>query len=243
MSDNAGINYKEYYEEAGRENNIWNWHGQKFEYYREMLRYNKLAKMIGSKRCEILDLGCGDGFLSCMLAQNGHKVDAIDISSERLSKFAERAKELDIKQICGSVTEYSFEKSYDVVVSSEVMEHLEDYESILKDVCTVLKTNGRLIIAVPYRERINKCKCPYCMKEFNMYGHLHSFNEEVFQKLAVKLGCNIAKIKTLNNKLTTYMSKFGPLKTYTLYKVFDRLFSILNKKMDTHMIVEMLKNE
>ena len=241
MSDDNGINYKEYYEEAGRENNIWNWHGQKFEYYREILRYNKLSKVIGGKSCEILDLGCGDGFLSCMLAENGHQVDAIDISSERLSKFEEKAKKLGVKQICGSVFEYHFEKSYDVVVSSEVIEHLEDYESILKGVCGVLKPGGRLIIAVPYKERINTCKCPYCMKEFNMYGHLHSFNEEVFQTLSMKLDCTVTLIKTLNNKLTTYMSKFGPLKTYTLYRIFDRLFSLVNKKMDTHMIVELLK--
>ncbi len=241
MANDNGINYKEYYEEAGRENNIWNWRGQKFEYYREMLRYNKLAGVIGGKKYDILDLGCGDGFLSCMLAERGHRVDAMDISGERLSKFAERAKKLNVRQICGSVFEYDFSGEYDVIVSSEVLEHLEDYKSVLRTVCRILKPGGRLVVSVPYRERINTCKCPYCMKEFNMYGHLHSFDEKVFQDLSVELGLNITGIKTLNNKLTTYMSKFGPLKTYTLYRLFDGLASILNKKMDTHMIVEMWK--
>lgn len=241
MANESGLNYKEYYEDAGRENNIWHWTGQKFEYYREISRYSRLVRIFTGKALEILDLGCGDGFLSCMLAEKGHRVDAMDISAERLKKFADKAGKLGITQICSSVFDYPFPKAYDAVVSSEVIEHLEDYENILMKVCGVIKPGGRLVIAVPYREKVNQCKCPYCLKEFNMFGHLHSFSEAVFEDLAGKLGLKILGIQTLNNKLSTYLSKYGPIKTYSFYRLSDRIFSRLKKKHDTHMIVEMEK--
>lgn len=241
MGNDSGINYKEYYEDAGKGTNMWDWHGMKFEYYREILRYRRISRLLGKDSKEVLDLGCGDGFLSCMLAQTGHKVDAMDISLERLKKFKGKAKELGIVQISGSVFEYDFPKYYDIVIMSEVIEHLEDYNSILKKVCSILKPGGRLIIAVPYKERINLCKCPYCLKEFNVYGHIHSFDEARFGILAKDLGCRILRIETLNNKLSAYSSKFGPIKIYTLYMLSDKIFSTINKKMDTHMIVELEK--
>jgi SAM-dependent methyltransferase len=235
------INYKEYYEDAGKSTDIWDWHGQKFEYYREILRYRNIAHIIGKQSLQILDLGCGDGFLSCMLAEMGHFVDAMDISDARLDKFKEKAIKLGIAQISGSVFEYPFPKSYDVIVMSEVIEHLEDFMSILKKACSILKPGGRLIIAVPYKERINTCKCPYCLKEFNAYGHIHSFDEWSFNIMANELDCHIIHIKTLNNKLSAYVSKYSPVKSYLLYKLSDRIFSAIKKRMDTHIIVEMDK--
>jgi SAM-dependent methyltransferase len=241
MGKESGISYKEYYEDAGKSTDIWDWHGQKFEYYREILRYRNIAHAIGKQSLQILDLGCGDGFLSCMLAEMGHTVDAMDISDERLKKFKDKAVKLGIVQISGSVFEYPFPKNYNIVIMSEVLEHLEDYVSILKKANSILRPGGRLIIAVPYKEKIKTCKCPYCLKEFNFYGHIHSFDESRFNIIADELDSRIINIKTLNNKLSAYFSKYSPVKSYLLYKMSDRIFSTIKKRMDTHMIVEMGK--
>lgn len=241
MDNEPRINYKQYYEDAGKASNMWAWRGQKFEYYREILRYRRISAIIGSKSLHILDLGCGDGFLSCMLAEAGHTVDAMDISDERLMKFKKKADELGITQISGSVFEYPFPGSYDAVILSEVIEHLDDYESILRKVCSIIKPGGRLIIAVPYKEKLSFCKCPYCMKEFNVFGHIHSFDEKRFHELASVLNLQILRIETFNNKLAAYLSKYSPIKTYPLYKLSDGFFSLVKKKLDTHMLVEMKK--
>jgi SAM-dependent methyltransferase len=235
------INYKEYYENDGKRTNIWKADRKNFLYFREILRYKRLARLFSGRKAEVLDLGCGDGYVSCMLAEAGHKVDAMDISEERLSKFRDRAEKLGITQICGSVYEYDFPKNYDVVVMSEVIEHLEEYDSILDRVYNIIKPGGRFIIAVPYREKLQFCKCPYCLKDFSMYGHIHTFSEETFNNISHRLGCTITHMETFNNKLSAFTSRFSPIKSYGFYKFKDKIFSLMFKKYDTHIIVELSK--
>lgn len=241
MDSDDGIKYREFYDEAGRANNIWDWKGRKFEYYREISRYRRLAGIAGSKPSSILDLGCGDGYLSCMLAGNGHRVDALDISSERLAKFSDHAKRLGIRQICGSILELDFPGTCDIVIMSEVIEHLEDYKPVLHKAAGILRKGGRLLVSVPYREKVNVCRCPYCLREFNIYGHVHSFDEAKLKAAAEEAGLSVGRMFTMNNKLTAYLSRFGPVRTYMLYILCDRVFSLLSKKTDTHIIVDMIK--
>jgi ubiquinone/menaquinone biosynthesis C-methylase UbiE len=177
-----------------------------------------------------------------MLAGKGHKIDAMDISEARLKKFEAQAKELGIRQISGSVYEYSFDKKYDVVIISEVIEHLENYMDILKKACSILKPGGKLIIGVPYKEKIRFCRCPYCLKEFNEYGHINSFDEAVFSSISPELDCNTSSIETFCNKYMDFLFRLSPFKSYKLYICGDRLFSWAAGGKNSQMIVSMIKH-
>lgn len=124
-----------------------------------------------SKSSTVLDAGCGYGLYSMILAENGfNHIDAIDLDSKRIKNINNVLGELprlrpNIKTYTGSLTELPFQKvSYDTVICSEVIEHIKDDTSAIKEIARVLKPNGVLILSVPYNSKYNQ-------KIFKMFGH------------------------------------------------------------------------
>jgi len=101
----------------------------------------------------VLDAGCGEGVLSCLLAQNGANVTAIDYSRPNIEAAIRRAKELG-----GACASISFERgdaehlpyaenAFDCVVSNHVLEHLPDFERGIAELHRV--TRDLAIVALP----------------------------------------------------------------------------------------------
>lgn len=63
----------------------------------------------------------------------------------------------------------------------ETLEHIPDWKSVLQKLIDCTRT--RLVVSVPYRERITKTICIHCAKETPLYGHLHVFNESTFPNI------------------------------------------------------------
>lgn len=96
---------------------------------------------------KILDLGCGDGRLTSILGEYG-EAHGIELST----KAVEKANKLypHVKFFQGNALEYNIEQNtYDVVVSQEVLEHLEDQNAYLKVCYNALKPGGYLILTTP----------------------------------------------------------------------------------------------
>lgn len=101
----------------------------------------------GSK---ILDMGCGKGNMAIQLAKMGY--DVVGIDSDKLSvEHAESLIQLpNLKFSISTVEEFECnEKSVDVIICSEIIEHLVDPFSFLKKTITFLKDDGILIITIP----------------------------------------------------------------------------------------------
>ena len=97
----------------------------------------------------VLDAGCGNGYLTRVLASKGAKVIGIDFSGPFIEycKKIESEKKLGCKFLEGSLTEMSmFEnQSFDVVVSNVVIVDVLDYKTAFKEIARVLKDDGRFI--------------------------------------------------------------------------------------------------
>ena len=100
-----------------------------------------------NKQYSLIDLGCGDGRLlhalySKGLLKNASKIIGVDISIERIEKmkklcpFAKGiiADVCDLKQIP--------DNSFDVAISSQVIEHVPDDSKMLKEVYRILNQAG-----------------------------------------------------------------------------------------------------
>ena len=105
-----------------------------------------------SSTLRILDLGCGNGHLSYLIAQQGYEVVGID-DSESGIKFA-RLSYPNCQFIQSSIYDLSgnndLETSFDVVISAEVIEHLLYPKELVRAAKKCLKPNGRLILTTPY---------------------------------------------------------------------------------------------
>ena len=144
----------------------------------EELRYKMLNSKVPKWSKRVLDVGCGNGELICMLAEKEHKCVALDLSENRLAKFKDRARKLGVAQIQGDSTNIPLQdSSIDLIMCSEVLEHIKDYEKVLKQMNRILKPHGRIVVSVPYKEELTEIVCPHCGKRFVPYGHLHSFDK------------------------------------------------------------------
>lgn len=128
------------------------------------LRQQKYLKLAGVGR-NIVELGCG---LSPMLEYACYFKEAwgVDYSEETIKK----AKELypNVKYICADARHTGIESNFfDVVVSGEVIEHLEDPELLLKEMERICALGGIMILSTP-------------ILEFEDKEHLWEFDEEYF---------------------------------------------------------------
>lgn len=97
---------------------------------------------------EVLEIGCGTGRLSAMLALEGARVEAIDYSEYAISKAR---KTYSIEGLTYLTADYrDISKECDVVVMQGVLEHLtEPYEELKYILDTNVKEHGFLITSSP----------------------------------------------------------------------------------------------
>ena len=98
---------------------------------------------------EFLDIGCGDGKITLKAARiiGTNKIYGIDIIDETIAK----AKENGIDVRSGDLNRrFPFEdNSFDVVLASEIIEHLYDTDSFLIEIHRVLRIGGYTVISTP----------------------------------------------------------------------------------------------
>jgi 2-polyprenyl-3-methyl-5-hydroxy-6-metoxy-1,4-benzoquinol methylase len=102
------------------------------------------------KSLSILDVGCGNGNISRYLGAKNHEVLGIDISKESIEK-ASKLNTFENVSFKHLAAEHLIQqgKKYDVVVCSEVIEHLDEPSIVLNELRYLLAPNGILIVTVP----------------------------------------------------------------------------------------------
>lgn len=102
---------------------------------------------------EVIEIGCGTGcMITIPLNMMGKNVVGIDIAEISIKEAKRIAYENGIEREifwCKDVKDVS--KQYDVVILSEVLEHISDevLEGFVDSVCSLVKNNGKLLLTVP----------------------------------------------------------------------------------------------
>jgi len=102
----------------------------------------------------ILDIGCGGGLVTEPLARLGAKVTGIDPVDENLTTAKKHLEDCSpeltnqLTYICSTIEDYTKDHSgsFDGVIASEVLEHIDDVTLFLKSVNKALKKGGRFFI-------------------------------------------------------------------------------------------------
>lgn len=133
---------REYFEE-----NPWGY-AKRFRFVRELIRTHFVS--LPPERLRVLDVGCGNGsFVAMPLAREGYQVVGIDLhlpSIEHARVLAERMP--NARFLLKNVREIQ-EGLFDVVILSEVLEHVSDPKSLLLSSMIHLKRNGIVVVTVP----------------------------------------------------------------------------------------------
>ena len=108
-----------------------------------------LAKNLPARPCTILDLGCGTGSLSLLLAENGHAVTGIDFAPAMIAaaKGKATAADADVSFVVGDATAPKFAPlSFDAIVCRQALWALPDHRGALRNWAELLRQDGRVIL-------------------------------------------------------------------------------------------------
>lgn len=114
---------------------------------------NFLNKYINNKKSfRILDVGCGAGTLAFYLASKGHKVKGIDISDTAIESCRQSAWYLGLKNVTFDSVAFprkSLNGTYDFVLLTEVLEHLQNDRLAIRRINRLLTKKGLLFLTTP----------------------------------------------------------------------------------------------
>lgn len=109
-------------------------------YDRQLVR---LAESVRPGR--VLDVGCGDGFLSASLAGRGHEVTALDADAPVLARARRRWPTEDIAWLHGGLLSAPLSPAgFDAVLSNATLHHLPDTSAALRRMSELLRPGGVL---------------------------------------------------------------------------------------------------
>jgi SAM-dependent methyltransferase len=132
----------------------------------------------------ILDVGCGTGVnVAIPLAEAGYSVVGLDPNADSIKRGRELSVDRrNIRFYCGALNEQRFSQKFNVVVCSEVLEHLREPDALLQDVYSVLKEDGLLLVTVPngfgffeLDSLLWRLICRFRRLEENLYGYENKF--------------------------------------------------------------------
>jgi 2-polyprenyl-3-methyl-5-hydroxy-6-metoxy-1,4-benzoquinol methylase len=138
-------------------------------------RYHFAAPLVSGLK--VLDIACGSGYGTEILAADAASVTGVDFSESAISYAKSKYSNERIGFEVGDAQRLSslFDGVFDAVVSFETLEHLTDHLSYLQGIRRVLKPGGLFIVSTPDIEF--PAKAGFDVYPDNPY-HVHEFRRD-----------------------------------------------------------------
>jgi len=101
----------------------------------------------------VLDIGCGDGVFTAILAAAGTRPVGADVAENALTRARRRHPPLQFVRVEPHGPFPFADGDFDVAWASEVIEHVADTARWLSEVRRVLRPSGRLLVTTPFHGR------------------------------------------------------------------------------------------
>ena len=194
--------------------------------------FNKVSNFIVGNK--ILDFGSGFGLFCKFLKDKGYKIDAYEINKEAKQQTIEKG--IDTFSSLDEIV-----KKYNTITSMNVLEHVENDESLLIDINSILEPGGHLILFLPCSKFV------WSQMDVDANHYRRYSKEEIIKKLnstnfeiisyhysdfigwSVLVLLKIFRIKpTFNKNLLIFYDKF----IFKFFKYLDKIFkNIIGKNI------------
>lgn len=162
-------------------------------------------------RLDLVDIGCGPGAQALLWAAGGHRAIGIDISAPLIEVARQRAAEAganDARFQVGSATSLELpDASADVVLVSELLEHLPDWQSCVDEATRVLRPGGVIYLSTTNR------LCPV----------QHEFKLPAYSWYPSRLKRYCEKLSTTTHPHWVQHASFPAVHWFTFYQLRDYL--------------------
>jgi 2-polyprenyl-3-methyl-5-hydroxy-6-metoxy-1,4-benzoquinol methylase len=165
---------------------------------KHIARYNLILDAVSNKT--VLDLACGTGYGSWLMAQVADYVVGVDINEDAIEFAINHYLDNNLEYDCRDILKYESTKPVDVVISLETVEHIKNLEALEKKFLTLLKPGGKLIYSVPLYENYSN---PYHVHKFDLDSGLKLFPSFKTLNYVIQENLNFSQVD--NKKPFTYL--------------------------------------
>lgn len=203
----------------------------------------KALSKLSKNNIEAIDVGCGVGTIAFYLAEKKVKVDGFDVSSRAINlcnRYKKISGEKNARFYNLDIEKLNIKSKYQLIVCTEVIEHLKNDERFVKKLSSICQTNGYLILSTP-SQNAPLYKLGMLDDFDKQVGHIRRYNETNLIKIIEDNGFKVIEIKKvegiLRNSLFTFkhlgfLLKFlkGPITPF--FHAFDKLSAYLFGESD-----------
>jgi methionine biosynthesis protein MetW len=194
----AGAGQRERYD---NEWNGWKAGATAFDGVRRYDQISSVVQQLGPRK--ILDIGCGDGRLARAIRANCPDVviHGCDLSTVALARSEGLDRQYSIDLNCEVLPEP--DECFDLVIASEVIEHLIQPDRVLAELTRVCRQGGHVLLTVPnfafWRFRVQALRghVPSVTADDR---HLHSFSASLLDQLVGKAGLEVVRLTGLRQR-------------------------------------------
>lgn len=187
-----------------RYNDEWNGWKAEATAFDGVRRYDQISSVVQRLAPQkILDVGCGDGRLARAIRANCRDVviHGCDVSTAALTRSEGLDRQYSVDLNCEALPEP--DGSYDLVIASEVIEHLIMPDRTLEEFTRVLRQGGHVLLTVPnvafwrFRVQALSGQVPSVTADDR---HLHSFSASLLEHLVRKAGLDVVQLTGLRQR-------------------------------------------
>jgi ubiquinone/menaquinone biosynthesis C-methylase UbiE len=162
--------------------------------YEHLHRYALCLDFVAGK--SVLDIASGEGYGSASLAKIASHVTGVDISTESIQHAREKYESYNnLDFLVGSCDAIPLsEKSVDIVVSFETIEHHDKHEEMMLEIKRVLRQDGILIVSSPNR---------LTYSDEPSYSNPYHVKELYYEDLVTLLSRHFSYVKIYGQKIAS----------------------------------------
>ncbi len=160
------------------------------------LRITNLArfvyKLLPIKKGALIDIGAGNGLILKFFKLKGFEVSGVELEKDQVHQMQIDYKLQGVKVVQGDITKLKGDEKFDVVIASDVIEHIENDESALKNLYSFVRQGGYLVITVPAHMHLYG-------KRDKKWGHYRRYDkQELVRKLQSLEGGKVESVRFWN---------------------------------------------
>lgn len=191
-----------------------------------LARYNFALQFVTNK--VVLDAACGVGYGASLLATKAKSVQGVDLSSEAIEYARGNYKKENLTFHCENIVNLPLDdRSIDVVISFETIEHLNerDREKFYNEIKRVLKNDGLIIFSTP---NIN-ITSPFRKKPLNEFHAIEFTDKQLRDELGKYFKIkNILGQRIVKKFFLIYFVRRAIFLIHRLFKINTHIYDLAN---------------